>query len=197
MAEIYEKQIIDGIKEGKNSAFRYLYDIYYQRLFCIARQYVQDEFVAETLVSDVFFHLWETRDKLDIRISLNAYLIRAVRNYSINYLQKNYVQKEVNLYEQDALSPLLFLSDEYPLGRLLEKEMREELYAAIDSLPAETRRVFILNRLEGVKQEEIAQQLNISIHTVKYHNKQALAMLRERMKDYLISLLLCYMNFFS
>lgn len=196
MSGYYEKQIINGIKEGKDSAFRSLYDLYYTRLFCIARQYLQDPFVAETIVSDVFFHLWEVRDTLNIQTSLNAYLIRAVRNHSVDYLRKNFVEKEVSLDGEDAVSPLLFLSDEYPLGQLLEKELSEKVHQAIDRLPPETRRVLILSKLEGIKQEAIAEQLGITIHTVKYHIKQAISLLREHLKDYWTMLVICLLNFF-
>ncbi len=194
--EYYEKQIIRGVKEGDENAFRSLYDNYYHRLFCISRQYLQDDFLAETIVSDVFFHLWETRKTLDIQISLNAYLIRMVRNFSLNYLQKNYVEKEVSLNGLDITSPLLFLSDEYPLGRLLEKEMSEKLHEEINRLPKETRQVFILSRLEELKHEEIAERLGISVNTVKYHIKQALSILRDRLKDYQLVLLACLMKIF-
>lgn len=194
--EYYEKQIIRGVKEGDENAFRSLYDNYYHRLFCISRQYLQDDFLAETIVSDVFFHLWETRKTLDIQISLNAYLIRMVRNFSLNYLQKNYVEKEVSLNGLDITSPLLFLSDEYPLGRLLEKEMSEKLHEEINRLPKETRQVFILSRLEELKHEEIAERLGISVNTVKYHIKQALSILRDRLKDYQLVILACLMKIF-
>lgn len=194
--EYYEEQIIEGVKEGDDSAFRHLYDIYYHRLFCIARQYLQDEFLAETIVSDVFFHLWETRKALDIRISLNAYLIRMVRNFSLNYLQKNYVEKEVSLNGIDLSSPLLFLSEDYPLGRLMEKELIDKVHEEINRLPKETRQVFILSRLEELKHEEIATQLGVSVNTVKYHIKQALSILRARLKDYIIVLLAFLLKIF-
>lgn len=194
--EYYEEQIVEGVKAGKDKAFRELYDVYYRRLFCIARQYLQDEFIAETIVSDVFFHLWESRKSLLIQTSLNAYLIRSVRNYSINYLQKNYVEKEVSLNNIDITSPLLFLSDDYPLGRLMEKELAQKIHEEINALPEETRRVFILSRIEELKHEEIATKLNISVNTVKYHIKQALSILRERLKDYLISIIIFSPHFF-
>lgn len=194
--EYYEEQIVEGVKAGKDKAFRELYDVYYRRLFCIARQYLQDEFIAETIVSDVFFHLWESRKSLLIQTSLNAYLIRSVRNYSINYLQKNYVEKEVSLNNIDITSPLLFLSDDYPLGRLMEKELAQKIHEEINALPEETRRVFILSRIEELKHEEIATKLNISVNTVKYHIKQALSILRERLKDYLISIIIFFPHFF-
>ncbi len=194
--EYYEEQIVRGVKEGDENAFRILYDKYYDRLICMSRQYLQDEFLAETIVSDVFFHLWENRKTIDIQISLNAYLIRMVRNFSLNYLQKNYVGREVSLNDMDMTSPLLFLSDEYPLGRLMEKELMAKVQEEIERLPKETRQVFILSRLEELKHDEIAARLGISVNTVKYHIKQALSILRDRLKDYLIVLLVCFVKYF-
>lgn len=181
-----EENLPEGLKEGSDEAYRALFDIYYHRLFCIARQYLHDEFIADTVVGDLFFHIWETRKKLDIQISLNAYLIRSIRNYSLNYLQKNYVEKEIGF---NSISPLLFQTEEYPLGILLEKELTEIIYAEIDKLPPETRQVFILSRMEELKHAEIAEKLQISVNTVKYHIKQALSVLRERLKDYLLFIL--------
>lgn len=194
--EYYEEQIIIGVKDGDENAFRILYDKYYHRMFCISRQYLQDAFLAETIVSDVFFHLWENRKTIDIQVSLNAYLIRMVRNFSLNYLQKNYVEREVRLNDMDITSPLLFLSDEYPLGRLMEKELMDKVQEEIERLPKETRQVFILSRLEELKHDVIAARLGISVNTVKYHIKQALSILRDRLKDYLIVLLVCFVKYF-
>lgn len=176
-----EQNLLKGIRSGNDKAFRALFDIYYDRLFCVARQYLQDDYLAETMVGDLFFHIWEKHKELDIQTSLNAYLIRSIRNYSLNYLQKNYVEKEVSLH---SISPLFHQAEEYPLGILLEKELTEIVQAEIDKLPAETRRVFILSRVEELKHAEIAEQLQISVNTVKYHIKQALSILREKLKEH-------------
>lgn len=174
--------LLKGIREGSDATFRILFDLYYDKLFCIAWQYVQDHFIADTLVGDLFYHLWESRASLEINSSLNSYLIRAIRNASLNYLQKNYVNREVNIHTV----PQLFLSEDYPLGALLEKELDEQIRQEINRLPSETRRVFIMSRLEELKYTEIAERLGLSVNTVKYHIKQALSILREKLKDCLL-----------
>lgn len=186
--EYNETHLLEKLKEGDRNVYRELYELYYYRLFCVARQYLRDDFISETIVSDVFFHIWENSKMLDVQVSLNAYLIRMVRNFSLNYLQKNFVEREVSLNDIDIQSPLLFLSDDYPLGRLMEQEIADKIHAEIELLPHATREVFILSRLHELKHEEVAKQLGISVNTVKYHIKQALAILRVRLKDYIISL---------
>lgn len=187
--DIREQYLLQGLKNGSDEAYRMLFDLYYDRLFCVARQYLHDDFIAETIVGDLFYHLWETRQNLDIQTSLSAYLIRSVRNYAINYLHKNHVERETDL---NQVSALLYQAEDYPLGILLEKELTEIVQAEINKLPPETRQVFILSRLEELKHAEIAEQLQISVNTVKYHIKQALSILRERLKDYFLLLVLTF-----
>lgn len=184
-----EHYLLEGVKSGSDEAFRMLFDMYYDRLFCVARQYLHDDFIADTIVSDLFFHLWEIRKTLDIQTSLNAYLIRSVRNYALNYLQKNYVEKETSL---ENVSSLFVESDEYPLGILLEKELIDVVHQEIDKLPPETKQVLILCRIEELKHAEVAEKLHISVNTVKYHIKQALTILRENLKGYFTVLLFLF-----
>ena len=72
------------------------------------------------------------------------------------------------------------VTEETPLGELMAKELEEEMQEAIDSLPEATRRVFLLHRSDGLKYEEITTVTGISVNTVKYHIKRALAILRRR-----------------
>ena len=85
----------------------------------------------------------------------------------------------------------LFVDDKQPLGMLLEQELEDELKRSIDELPLECRRVFYKSRFEQKKYEEIAEELGISVNTVKYHIKNALAFLQKRLGNYL-KLLIIY-----
>ena len=76
------------------------------------------------------------------------------------------------------------------MGSLLERELEDEINKAIESLPSECKRVFLKSRFEGKKHEEIANELNISVSTVKYHLKNALISLSEALEKYLIILFL-------
>jgi len=177
--------ILERLKMGDDRSLKDLFDIYYTPLFLVSRQYLFDEFAADTVVCDLFYRLWESRKFLKIEISLKSYLFSSVRNLSLNYLRDNYIDKQISINELDMSSPLLFTSDEYPLGKLIEKELTEKIYEEINTLPPETKQVFILSRFEGLKNPEIAEKLGISINTVKYHMKKALSILREKLKDFL------------
>ena len=77
---ICKKLIVEQLKNGNEDAYKYIYDYHYVLLCHVANQYLNDNFLSETIVGDVIFHLWEIRETLNITISIRSYLIKAVRN---------------------------------------------------------------------------------------------------------------------
>lgn len=192
-----EELIINQLKHGEEQAYKYLYDHHYPIMCHVASQLLEDDFLAETIAGDVIFHLWEIRQTLDIHTSLRAYLISAVRNRCYDY-QKSQVQQREQVLSKVGMSNLSVVryiqSDEYPLGRLLSKEIEDIIEAAINNLPDDCRRVFTLSRFEGMHNAEIAKKLGISVNTVRYHIKHALSILREQLGKYLMALLIIFMQ---
>lgn len=186
--ESTEALLVQQLKNGVDAAYKYLYDQHYQILCHVAAQYVKDDFLAETIVGDVIFHLWEVRETIEINTSVRSYLMTCVRNRCIDYLKLQYHKREV-AHSDTGLRDFPVLQyvkdDDYPLGKLLEKELEDEIMNAINRLPDECRRVFNMSRFENRKYEEIAQELKISVNTVKYHIKHALALLHEDLGKYL------------
>lgn len=196
MMYVMEEQLIKKLRKGDEKAFRLLYDRHYVLLCRFANQILINAALAEEVVDDVIFYLWEHRSEVEIRYSIRAYLMRAVRNRCLNELQSQSHREELHL--SSFLSPesmdfldFLFVDDKQPLGMLLEQELEDELKRSIDELPLECRRVFYKSRFEQKKYEEIADELGISVNTVKYHIKNALAFLQKRLGNYL-KLLIIY-----
>jgi len=180
--------LIEALKHGDAKAYRQLYDLYYQQLCLLAFQFVRERFMAEAMVSDVVFHLFENRESLQINTSLKAYLVKAVQNRCINYLEQQQSRRKIELtlaQQQEERQQYYLMDYDHPLGRLVALELEESLAGAIHALPAECREVFRLSRMAGRSYPEIAEQLGISVNTVKYHIKNALKQLREQFKDYL------------
>ena len=192
-----ETLIVEQLKTGNEDAYQYIYDRHYALLCHVANGYVKDQFLAETIVGDTIFHLWEIRETLEISVSIRSYLLRAVRNRCINYLNSEWEKREIafsSLMLDEITDDKMTISDSHPLGTLLERELEEEIYKAIDKLPNECRRVFDKSRFEGKSYEEISQELGISVNTVKYHIKNALASLQTNLSKYLITLLLFFLS---
>lgn len=179
MMYVMEEQLIKKLRKGDEKAFRLLYDRHYVLLCRFANQILNNAALAEEVVDDVIFYLWEHRSEVEIRYSIRAYLMRAVRNRCLNELQSHNHREELHL--SSFLSPesmdfldFLFVDDKQPLGMLLEQELEDELKRSIDELPLECRRVFYKSRFEQKKYEEIADELGISVNTVKYHIKKCI-----------------------
>lgn len=188
-----EKLIVEQLKAGNERAYKFLYDQHYQILCHVAAQYVHDDFLAETIVGDVIFHLWEIRGTLNIETGIRAYLMACVRHRCMDYIKSQHCHREIAGMQDFPV--LYYVEDsDYPLGRLLEKELEGEIMKAVERLPEECRRVFMLSRFKERKYEEIAQELNISVNTVKYHIKRALALLHDDLGKYLIAAMMVLME---
>lgn len=185
-----EKLIIEKLRQGDQKAFKYVFDRYYVLLCRFASQILNDASLAEEIVDDAIFYLWEHRKEIEITYSIRAYLMRAVRNRCLNELNSLSHRTELNFStyispENMEFLETIFKDDSHPLGTLLEHELEDELTDCIESLPEECRRVFKKSRFEQKKYEEIAEELNISVNTVKYHIKNALAYINSHLSDYL------------
>ncbi|MDR1601323.1 MAG: RNA polymerase sigma-70 factor [Tannerella sp.] len=194
---ISEAEIILGIKEGREDAYNYIYKHLYKLLCTIARELVHDQAVAEMMVSDVIFSLWQNRQSLTVRTSLRNYLIKAVRNRCMNFLAQS--ERQISLHQQYEIHcETEYTQDgdqqDNPLTLLIEKELDMKINAVIEALPPQTRRIFCLSRFKKLKYEEIAGQTGSSIDTVKYHIKSALARLRTELKDYMLPLLVFFLS---
>ena len=184
-----DNQLINGIQQGDIAAFEELHKKYYIYLCLVAEHVVRNPSDAEEIVSDVFVRLWVIREKIDINTSLKAYLVKAVHNTSLNYLERNKISNKLISDISDSDYKLLAWDSDYPLGHLYEKEIMEMLDHSISKLPEACRKIFILSRDKNMKYGDIAIKLGISINTVKAQMKIALSRLRNALKDYLKFLL--------
>lgn len=184
------QQLINGIREGDLTAFEELHKRYYIFLCLVAEHIVRNPCDAEEIVSDVFVKLWNIRKKFEITVSLKAYLVKAVRNTSLNYLERNKTNNNLTDSLSNSDDKLLAWDSDYPLGQLYEKEIISILDHGIETLPEACREIFILSRDKDLQYSEIASKLGLSVNTIKTQMKIALSRLRENLKDYLIILLL-------
>ena len=177
-----EKLVVNGLKAGDTEAYQYIFDTHYQVLCYTANRYVRDSFVAETIVGDMIYRMWENRATLNVNTSLRSYLIQAVRNGCIDYLRSKHQRYEVaasHLAEADCMANLA--DGEQPIDRLVGNELADRVDTA-----AECRRVFELSRFMGKRHAEIASELNISVSTVKYHLRNALQLLARELGSYIV-----------
>ena len=156
-------------------AVKFLFEHYYVSLVIFAKNYLLDMEDCKDVVQGIFLHIIEDREKFTSVDNLKAYLYQSTRNRCLKLLRHEGV-KQRYISEYQALK-----EDTFYLDHILEEEVYVQLIQAVDSLPAQCRRVFRLV-LENKSNQEIAEILSISIETVKSYKKQGKALLYNRLK---------------
>ena len=195
MNPVDEKIIIKKLKAGDNDAYKYLYDYHYVALCKLSYYMLKDKAQAESIVSDVIFHLWEIRKNLVLVPPLRNYLIIAVRNKCLNYLALKQQEVEIRFSAMERAGIQLqniIPDNQQPLGTLLKKELEDKIQEAIQKLPPVCKQVFTMSRFREMSYEEISQELGISVNTVKYHIKSALVVLKRELGTFLCIFLAFY-----
>lgn len=173
------------LKEGKEEGLRMIFDHYYKYLLVIASQYTPDIEKAKDVVQEVFFELWKNRWTLHIKVSLKAYLRKAVVNRSLNQIKAD---KKFQLGDEHIDWQMEDVNIS-PDQRLEAKDLQTIINQTIDALPERCRLVFKLSRLEHLSHKEIAAQLNISTKTIENQMTKALKFIRKAVAQYGIHLL--------
>jgi RNA polymerase sigma-70 factor (ECF subfamily) len=133
---------------------------------------------GEEIVQDLFLKIWMQRSELVINGSFRAYLFKAVHNLSLNALrQKNTKKESANTLTPETTWHFIqdtYSTDEDLVEMLFSGETENLIVRAIEELPEQCRRVFLLSRMESMNNSEIALQLAISENTVRAHIYRAL-----------------------
>ena len=173
-----EENIWGSIQRKDGPAFENFYKEHYKLFFLTACQYLKDARHAQEVVNDVFIKIWQEAGTLNIQTSLKSYIYRAVVNRCLNELDKSKRDRlhfsELPHRQEPSVEPT----------EMEDNELKVRLYRAIDELPEQCRKVFMMSRFEGLKQQEIADLLGISIKTVKNHITHALKLLHKVLRDW-------------
>lgn len=173
--------------ECTNNSFDAVYQAifrrYYANLIFYATRLVGEN-EAEDVVQDVFVELWRRKESVEIREQIQAFLYRAVYTRALNVLkhrnvEENYcaAMEEINRKRTDFYQP----DNSEIIRRIENRELRQEIYRAINELPDKCKEVFKLSYLHDMKNKDIADTLGVSLRTVEAHMYKALKYLRSRL----------------
>lgn len=179
-------EILQLLNNNHEAAFEVVFKLYYPRLVYFAKEFVPDG-EAKNLVQDAFIAMWDKKPQFINESQLQSYLYTNVKNNCLMYLRhekvkKKYkaekiLQKQNHIYTE-ALSGL-------DTSTVTFQEIESIIEKTLSELPPRCREVFILSRMEGKKNKEVAQQLDISVKAVEAHITKALKVLKVSLKDYL------------
>ncbi len=171
-----DHNLFQEVAAGNFAAFENLFKQYYHPLCAHALSYSGSHAAAEDAVSEVFARIWEKKAQLKIETSVKSYLYRAVGNQCIDTLRKVY-HKKTHLSEDMSAYQHHACTDD--MASMAEtKELAQHIEAAVRRLPKQCGIIFRLSRESGLKYQEIANRLNISVKTVETQMGRAFKALR-------------------
>lgn len=162
------RKVIQRCQAGETKAYREIYASYGAMLFSIAMRLLGSKEDAEDAVQNTFIKLHRHIGQFRFESKFSSYLVRILINVCHDLNKKN--------------NTLLKLYDDGDIGQENFTEWALTLEKAIQMLPFKMRECFVLYAVEGFKQKEIADMLNLNEGTVKAHIFQAKARLREIIK---------------
>ena len=178
---IDERELIQRLKVDDQTAFELIFRFYYAGLVVFSKQLTNSGSDAEEMVQDFFVQLWENRKKIKDVDSLKPYFFTSIKNKSLNHLKKRGIEQNVHDYIKEQVEKdILYDPDIY-----VTSELQEQIRRAIDDLPERCREIFMMSKLRGFSNDEIAEEFNISKRTVETQISKALRILRNKLQNYL------------
>ena len=168
-AAIFEIQKRIALYEDMK-AYKELYYMLFDQLHHFSYSFVKSNEAAEEIVSDVFIKIWEIRARLADIGNLKVYIYTITKNFSINYIHRNYKNVPLSIEEMD-LDPQINVGN--PEELFISSEMLNRIRDGIRQLPPQCRLIFQLVKEDGLKYKEVASILHISPLTVR--NQLAIA----------------------
>lgn len=171
------------MKEDDISVFEATFKTHYSNLCFYANTIIGNISGSEEIVADLFTEIWEKRETVAFNVSIEAYLYKSVYNRCLNYIKHTKVENAYATYLLKNESKNIFT--ETPWHSYDEKEISKEIKTAIDNLPEQCRKIFLLSRVQNKKYHEIAAILDLSPKTIENQMTIALRKLRDALKHLL------------
>lgn len=180
-----ERMFFSKIQQGDTASFEWLYKRYHPRMYMFCKGILHDEDKAKDLVQECFIAFWEHRTQINAPEAISVYLFRIMKHLCLKQIRRDSLLNNFSNMNEVALRELE-LSHYTPECNIL----------ALDKLPRQCQNIFRMNRNEGMRSEEIAIALNLSVRTVENQLYRGLKQIKKSMQDYLpVLLLLLVKNF--
>lgn len=174
-----DSEITGRIRQGDKQEFEKLFRSSYVSLVRYTKTIIRDHDASEEIVQEFFFRLWQDRQNLKIESSLNGYLYRSVHNRALHYLEH---QKVVSRHAGEVLATA-DLTSEPVTDAIYYHELQARVARVLERLPERCRLIFRMNRFEGLKYNEIADKLAVSLKTVEADMGKALKEFRKALAE--------------
>ncbi len=181
-SEHNSRELITRLRTGSSYAFRQIFDRYHEKLFFYSVKIVKQEGTAKDIVQETFIRLWTNRGKIDPDQSLSGYLHTIARNLAFNHLKRAGYDHELKerIWRAIEQNQQRIEAEE----DLIARESRKLVQQAIDQLPPQRQRIYLLSREKGMSHQEIGLKLGISKNTVKNQIVSALKEVKAHLRKH-------------
>jgi RNA polymerase sigma-70 factor (ECF subfamily) len=180
-----EEFYIAGLLQGDEQVFRMIFEKYHTRLRYFAATFLAADQDAEDVVQEAFVKLWQRRAHFTDLNAVKAFLYITVKNSCLNiYKHDKVVRKYEGSLEEGWESDAMI--------RMIESEVLEDVFQALEKLPAGCRNILHLSYFQGMKHKDIASHLQVSVNTVKTQKMRGLHLLKRLLKGTSLTLLLSH-----
>lgn len=169
----------EEVRKGNHLAFKRLFDSTYKELVVYAHGYLYEPSLSEDVVQEVFVRLWERSRSLDVQTDVRAYLYAMVRNACLNHLKKYKISDRAKVLESHGTVVADYGSEGY--GEEDTHPLYDQVHEVMDKLPRKMRTIVELRFLSHYRYKEIADELDVSVNTVKTQLQRAKAKFAELM----------------
>ncbi|AWW32260.1 RNA polymerase sigma-70 factor [Echinicola strongylocentroti] len=175
-----ENSTIEQLVDGNEQAFSVLFEEYSPQVYYIGLKYLKSQDLANDVVQDTFLKLWNYRSHIDASQAIKPLIVTFAKRIILNLIrdEKRKIVKHLEIYTMSSNS------SNKTEEQIIFNETNQVYQEAVKSLPERRREVFLLKSAQGKSNEEVAEELGLSVNTVKSQYTKALQAIRAFVSNY-------------
>lgn len=192
-----EHILFSKIQQGDAASFEWLYKKYHPRMYVFCYGLLHDSDKAKDIGQECFIAFWEHRTHIDAPEAISAYLFRIMKNLCVKQIRRDTILNNFSKIETMTLRELelaSYTAEHNILNDLYFKDLNKRYLEALDKLPKQCQTIFRMNRNQGMRSDEIAGVLNLSVRTVENQLYRGLKLIKKSLGDYLPVLILLFVK---
>jgi RNA polymerase sigma-70 factor, ECF subfamily len=185
MRDLYNKEIVELLKNGSEKAFEAIIKAEFNNVAFFVNHFLKDIMLAEDVAQETFISLWKSRGTLNPEANLRAYIFTIARNKAINVMRTRYFNMSDSINKREIQIHLNTLSSDELDKNIDALELTVLIEKTYNKLPEKVRDSFVMNKKFGMTYEQIASAKGMNIKAIEYQMSSALKIFRKKFKDYI------------
>lgn len=168
---------VRSFQNGEEKGFNFFFREYYAALSYYSFRIIKDKADAEEIASEALMKLWVRRANFDNLPAIKSFLYTTTRNASLNYIRS----QERAVHRHQEAGYFADKKEKDAFERIVESEIYREIFIALNTLPPQCRKIFSMLFIEGKEYQQIADELNLSIATIRSQKARAIMLIKQRL----------------